>query len=211
MKGTRFGFAFVALVLLAAPLSAQSPRLGVKGGVPFSTLYGDAVNDAESIARFAVGAFAAFPVRAGLEIQPELLYVGRGAKGTAGGFDITVRTRYVQLPVLARLAFGSALARPALFAGPSFAVRTSCHAEVGSRSIRGSVDCDDAAVVPLFERYDFGVVFGGGIAFDLREAIVTVDGRYDLGLTAVNAVARQRDVKNRALTLLVGLSLPIGR
>jgi Outer membrane protein beta-barrel domain len=79
-------------------------KFGVKGGVNFSNLYTDNVEDNNVLTGFNAGIFAKVPITESFALQPELLYATKGAElkynndfvnGTA-----TFRLNYIELPVL---------------------------------------------------------------------------------------------------------------
>lgn len=198
----------LAFSLLAVPVFAQGVRLGLKGGVASSSVYGDAVSEDESgsIARFVGGAFVEFGVAPLLSIQPELLYSLKG--GLIEGDDAgEVHLGYIEIPVLAKITLAGAPLRPSIFAGPAVAFNTSCELEAISDS---AVDCDATPDISDRPSTEFSAIFGVGLSQGVGPIDFVVDGRYNLGLSSiVNQDDEVRDVKNRAFTLLAGFSIPV--
>lgn len=201
--------------LVATPLVAQSspsfgrrPAIGFVAGVNFSTLAGDDITNATSRAGFTAGAYAAFLIRTGVALQPELLYSMEGAKldiGENGG----LRADYVRVPVMLRFAIPTASAtRPFLAVGPSFGFQTKCEVSGSSGSASITESCDDLANVfgSGFERQKFDVAarLEAGLTFDTGGKRFSLGGSYSHGLTDL---FKDRDVKGRTFSLFVGVGL----
>jgi Outer membrane protein beta-barrel domain len=197
------------LVLLAVgtrPAAAQELTGGLKGGLTiatipdFATAVGEPGLDTGSRIGLAVGGFVAFPVVEQLDIQPEFFYVQKGLSfdGSAGQFggDGTVKLDYIEIPVLAVYRFAPDRSRTGyVLFGPAFAFNTTAKVDVGSGD---DVDVDDEV-----KGSEFSLVLGGGVTFGRFLA----EARWTEGLTAVNdqSVLLEEDVRNRAVTILVGV------
>lgn len=208
MKIMRISAVILAFVFVATPVYGQGIRLGVKGGVASSTVYGDAVDDEEvgSLTRFVGGAFVEFGIAPLLSIQPELLYSLKGgaSEGVADAGEL--RLAYIEIPVLAKITLGGAPLRPSIFAGPAVAFNTSCEfEEVASPAVECDAIPDEDAVEP--KSAEFSAIFGLGFAQSLGPVAFVVDGRYNVGLSS--AFDGDDAIKNRAFTLLAGVSIPL--
>src|SRR4051812_36803082 len=60
--------------------SSTETQFGVKGGVNFSNIYSEDVDDNNVLTSFNAGLYATFPVGDILSIQPEVLYSRKGAE-----------------------------------------------------------------------------------------------------------------------------------
>ncbi|RAK62689.1 porin family protein [Hymenobacter edaphi] len=125
-----------ALLAAAAPLQAQTPEFGVKGGVLAS-----AYHDAQLPANHRIngrpgpvaGAWLRQPLSPRVALQAELLYESRGARfqsegvlgweGSLGYYEHEEKSRlhYLTLPVLVRVRFGKVFAE----AGPQLSYLTA--------------------------------------------------------------------------------------
>src|SRR4030095_4562128 len=80
-------------------------KLGVKGGVNFSNLYVDDVDDENMKAGLNLGLFAKIPITKRLSFQPEILYSSKGSKITynniLGSGTYRFNLNYVEVPLLA--------------------------------------------------------------------------------------------------------------
>jgi hypothetical protein len=188
--------------LLPAAAAAQQVGGGVKAGVTFGDIpNADQAFEGESLAvqqriGFAAGGFVMLRFANGFAIQPEFLYTQKGVKFGAGSDKITVKTDFLDIPVLARYTFGKVV-RGYVFGGPSFDIRAS--AKVTSGLVNGS-DTDISSDTKSFE---FAVVFGGGVEF----GPILVEGRWSEGLTNLDTqpVTGSPSVKTRTFLVLAGL------
>ncbi len=205
-------------MVLAATASAQGLQGGIKAGWDHPTFGGKDVQGSGFTGRndFAGGLFLTIPAGPTFAVQPELLYVPKGAQvsGSEGAITYTgkVKLDYVEIPLLARVKvpLENAAVRPMLFAGPYVAFKTSCKVEVSGYGISGSSDCGAGAPQDSVKSTDFGLTFGGGLELPLGGVSAFVDARYDLGLTSLDATAQPIDIKNRAVLVFVGFSFPLG-
>ncbi|MCK4571978.1 PorT family protein [candidate division WOR-3 bacterium] len=181
--------AIVLVLLLSTSVFAQGLAFGVKGGINYATLSGDDVVDAEWKLGFAAGAVAAFDVMDMLVIQGEVLYSMKGA-GYEG--DISTDLTYIEIPVLLKYSIPMAgMIAPNLFIGPSLGILLSA-------------ESNDVDVKENTKSMDYGLVFGAGVDFDLGTGKVTVDARYNYGLTSIDDTAAELDVKNGGISVMVG-------
>jgi opacity protein-like surface antigen len=184
-------------------------HFGVLGGASFDKPGGaDATDINGTYTGFGVGGFVGLQLTPGFAIQPEALYVRKGAKTTQSdpGGTITgkIKVPYVEFPVLAKLrmpAKGSSIVSPHVYAGPAIAFKAGCHVNATQGSTSVSDSCDASSIDLRIKSTDFSLTFGGGV--DIGRAIVDV--RYDLGLTKLgNDPSGGNDFKNRTLYLLAG-------
>ena len=146
----------------------------------------------------AAGIFAEVPLANNFAIQPEVLYVQKGARpsvnaktaGYALAIDLNTPAAvdalenldahvdlsmdYIEIPILfkAQLLTPKSKIRPTIFAGPEFSVLVKSQLSV----LGGLITYDTKDLV---KSTDFGLVFGVGV----EAGKFSVDIRYDLGLT----------------------------
>lgn len=183
--------AFVPLLLsgLAAPAAAQ---IGFKAGLTFSTLSeSNAAPDFKNQTGFAAGVSLGIPLGGSLlRLQPEALYVEKGAKSDPG--NVETKIAYLDIPVLLRVNIPTPGVTPFAVAGPMVSLRLSC--EIGMQ------DCDQDV-----ESTDYGVALGGGVRFGGTLGL-TLEGRYTAGLRNINKVSDGIDAKTRTFMILAGIS-----
>lgn len=203
--------AIVAVGALAGQASAQDTgmRMGVIGGLNFSSVSGEDFEDLDDIRTgFDIGVLLQFPLGMVLTFQPELHYSSRGTAGDDLGIEIDGNSVYLDIPLLLRagtvLGEGMGLS---LLAGPYVGIPISCTIEASDGTDTVEDDCN--VFDPELElATEFGVVVGGGLMVDLGRASLLVDARYQLGLTDVFT---NEDGMNRNIQLLAGFALPVGR
>lgn len=209
-----------ALALTATPVLAQVSVGGRLGGA-MANLSGDGVSDdASSRIGFSVGAFADISVGEAFSIQPEVLFATKGteAESEVGGETITSGTKlsYIQVPVTAKYSMpmsGSSI-QPYLFAGPSIAFNLGCTVYSDAEGAEDQ-DCAEASgsEEDVVETIDFSLLGGVGAGFAVGNGTASIDVRYDLGLTNVNVAPEGEeapDAKNRAFSVTLGYSIPLG-
>ena len=189
-----------ALIIVCSDSAlAQGLTTGVRGGVNFSTTNttGEGEMSPDWLLRGVVGGFVTWHAWSWLDIQPEGLYSMKGAKVDESGITAKLLLDYIEAPVLARFSRGPSNGRTWYVAGgPSlgYVLRARTRADFGSAT-------EEIDVMDDVERFDFGVVAGGGIEFGR----LVIDGRYIHGLSDLDK-DKSDDVKitNRAVSLTVG-------
>ncbi len=201
MLKSLFPLACALLLLTVPPANAQTIGGGVKAGIDFANISssGGGVSVSPSNRTgFIVGVFADLPVAPHFAIQPEALYVMKGASLALDviGFSGTgtVKFDYLEIPVLAKVSVPtSSEAVPYVFAGPTFSFLLRAKA-----TATGFPDTD---VKSDFKTTDVGIAFGGGVQFGMFLAEL----RYTLGLTNIDNTNSGITEKNRALAIMAGI------
>jgi len=197
-----------SLVVLAflggeSMVMAQDVSGGVKVGVAFATLSDDSSQDVDldSRAGLVAGGFVAWTIREHFVVQVEGLYTQKGAAFNQMGVSGTTKLDYFEVPVLFMYTTAPPGARQTtfqFFGGPSAAFKVSAK---GSGAFQGEtvdVDIPDEDINGV----DLGAVVGAGVTF----GPFTVDGRYTVGLSNVNASeSDSTKVRNRAFAVLAGI------
>ncbi len=214
MKRVVLGIA--VLVLALAPLAASPAHagvaLGLKGGLSLSHVNADLFST-ENRTGFVGGAYAAFNLGPAIGVQPELLFVRKGAKlfsqnVSVGGVDLgdvhtTLDVDYVEIPVLLRLSLptpGPVSVR--LLAGPVADIKVSEKLSLGGL-VSYSLSSNQV------KNADYGIAAGGAVAVQSGGVRVVGEGRYTYGLTNISDLPFGGDVKNAAIYATLGLEFPI--
>jgi hypothetical protein len=146
-----------------------------------------------------------FDIKLGfVSVQPEVLYTRMGAKyaDEVEDFRLEYRFDYVQVPVLLKFNIVPAgPIRPFLYGGGygAYLLKAEGFMQMGEES-------ETADIIEDLQRYDYGVVGGGGLAFKLPGISLSVEGRYNYGLA--NIIKEPGDgesMKNRSIMVLVGV------
>ncbi len=148
-----------------------------------------------------IGAVANIGVNENFSIQPELLFSQKGYKTKDDGTipDMSWSSKfiknYIEVPVMAKVTFGNdnSGARVYLNAGPYIGIWAS--GKMKSRySYEGDSDTEIELIDPddfrmedgesiAYNRVDFGLSFGGGVAIAAGPGNLILDVRYNIGLS----------------------------
>ena len=201
--------ALVILALIATLATAQQPRIvaGPMAGVTFSTFSGDDVGPEVLLGSrtgFAAGGFVSFNANTHVAVEPQLLYVQKGASYGDGVYSVEYKLDYIEVPLLikGRYWFGPE-ARPFTldgFGGPAIAFNVHC----GLSTPDFSSECGDLIETKTAE---LSVLFGAGLEY----YGFSFQARCDLSMT--NAFAStssgEPDAKNRSWMLTLGYKIPV--
>lgn len=188
-------------------MSGGAVRAGVKGGLNASSLFYDSQgvsNKSERIG-FHAGVFAQIPAGEFFAIQPELLYMTKGASAdynVAGFFNgtNTFKLNYAELPVLATFKLGQTVE---LQAGPYVAYLLNSNINSNGDFGTGS----SAINRNNFNKVDYGIA--GGLNIYFGKAFI--GARYEQGLQRIANSGAARtllgNAKNGVGLVSVGFSL----
>lgn len=206
------GLIVLALAAFAAtPAAAQGWHAGVEGGVNISDLDVEGAElDTETGIRIGGVLRYDFAPDGLVGIQTGVAYSQKGASETEGDTDVAIELDYIEVPLLltVNVPTGSTV-RPRLYAGPQVAFEASCNLTGTDGSVTVDVACDSDELEEIgfnTESTDFSLLFGGGLQVEAGPGVLTLDGRYDLGLTDINASAGpdQAEAKNRTFQISAG-------
>lgn len=188
----------LATVLVLAtfgPAAAMGPvEAGIKGGVNLANQSTDPDSDPSLDTRtgLALGGYVGFPVLPNLQIQPEALFMMKGAEQSDDTGTSSYKLNYIEVPVLAKLGFmNQSPAHPSIFVGPSLAFNASSKADVAGA---GEIDTKDYT-----KPVDVGVVVGAGVDFQN----LGIDVRYTRGLTnTADVEGSDTEVTNSVISIM---------
>ncbi|WP_034258062.1 porin family protein [Altibacter lentus] len=175
----------ICLPLAMATANAQEVKLGVKAGVNFAKLTGDAVEDADGRTGFHLGGVVEIPVSETFAVQPEVLYSQQGLQQETDFFGDTLETKlkldYINVPVMAKYYVTDGLS---IEAGPQFGFNVKAETEI---SVEGDSDGDEIEgttdVSDSVSGFDLGL--GGGLAYQLNNGVF-FQARYMFGISNVD-------------------------
>jgi len=203
----------LALVSCVTSVSRAGMAYGLKAGVSLSHVNAQ-LFDTDNRTGFVGGVYGTFDLSPMIGVQPELLYVRKGAKlfstnVTIGGFTFgsvgsTLDVDYVEIPVLLRISApnpGPIDLR--LLAGPVMSIKVA--EKISTTGLIGvSLDSDQV------KTSDFGLAVGGAAAIKNGSLRVVAEGRYTFGLSNISDLPFGGDVKNGAFYATLGLEFPFG-
>ncbi len=186
----------IALVGAANFAMAQAQfAVGIKGGLNFAKLdvSQSAGTNYEGRTGYHAGAFALIKVGA-FGIQPELIFSRQGSKiQQPNTQDLEANFDYINIPIIAKFYLPLGLN---LQAGPQFGFLTKAQVEQTAGNFTSVKDASKSS--------DVSIAMGAG--WDLPFGL-TVDARYNLGVSKVNDTSGSGDVKNRVFQVSVGYKL----
>jgi hypothetical protein len=171
-------------------------------------------------------------------IQPELLYLQKGYRidynNPFGSLDHKQKINYLEVPVLAKINFGTETIKLYVNAGPSFGYTLGGSYESiiksGALSLTTSGKSffkeepsnstgDDEYYDPKYHnRFDIGLQFGGGVGLAVGPGTLLFDARYGMGLNYFykgntdNSSNGDNDpnFKSRVFAFTLGYAIPLG-
>jgi outer membrane protein with beta-barrel domain len=147
--------------------------------------------DRRVYAGFDGGVFLEIGVTPKFMIQPEVNYSLRGVEVNDGEKEATIKLRYFDFPVLAKVAV---CPKFNLFAGPQVGFLTSAQRDSSFTNETTDLKND-------FDKADFGLVFGGEYNFTKHLFLGT---RYYLGLHQIAEDWNNFEMRNRYISFRVG-------
>ncbi|GHA79048.1 Outer membrane protein beta-barrel domain-containing protein [Pontibacter akesuensis] len=217
----------LSLVCLGYAAEAQTISVGPRVGATFAKINysGDDADEAndqvESVTGLQVGAVANVMLSDMLSFQPEILVVQKGAKeeyseeDEFGSFSTEgkVKTTYLEVPLLAKLSFGSESLKGFVTAGPSIGYwmsgkvegevsYTDFDGEQVTETVDEKIDFDEDED---YNRTELGASVGVGLAYKIGAGSLNLDVRYGFGLSSVYDF-EEDDVKERNRVLGVSLA-----
>jgi hypothetical protein len=201
MKKFTFALMLAAvMVFAAAPLFAAGMTFGVKAGLNLANLTGD-IKDTSMKVGMAGGAFLTYNITEIFAVQPEVLFMMKGAKGKAeDGTDGKWSVNYIEIPVLLKVNLPTeGKMDPFLAVGPGIGILMSSKQSDGE-----SVDVKDYT-----KSTNFGIIAGAGVAYQMEKATLSLEARYEIGLATIAKNAAGDDsavdsIKTSDISILVG-------
>ncbi|TDE53420.1 porin family protein [Flavobacterium sp. GT3P67] len=168
------------MTLTNANAQENVSKFGIKGGVNFSNLYTEDVDDNNMLTGFNVGFFAKLPIANNIALQPEISYTGKGAELVYNNAFVSgtaqFKLDYIEVPLLLVV---NVTENFNIHAGPYAAflvsAKTTNKSDDGSYNFEDNIDTDD------FNKFDAGLA--GGVGIDLEP--ISFGIRYNYGLTKI--------------------------
>jgi hypothetical protein len=191
------------LLLGATNLFAQTSGItgkGFKVGLNLAKYTGSDAKNMKMKVGFVGGGFITYSLTDLFAIQPELLFSMKGSKHDVTGGTAENKLTYIEIPVFFRVQLvGAPTFKPNFYAGPEIAFLLSAKASGPGYS--------DVDIKSDLKSTDFGIIGGVGADFPMGTGKLTVDIRYDAGLSKVFKTVSgfpEAKINNSAITFLVG-------
>ncbi len=212
---SRFSTLLIAgtlVVGLAAPAAAQKRSVGAKLGFVLANQT-NAIDTGEDNLGFSVGGVFGFGLSRTLEIQLEVSYVQKGTQERREGILTKLNLPYLEIlvPLTLIIPVEDSDLRPRIYVAPNVAFELSCTFVATDFTNTESADCTDERIRFETRSVDFGVAFGLGFDIPFGPGSMTLDGRYNVGLTNINNIPTSSvEVKNRVWQFLAGYIFWLG-
>jgi hypothetical protein len=201
----------VSLVMLLA-VSVAFSQFGIKGGINLGTFGGadKSYGGVDPTNRLGIAGGISYRIGliAGLSIQPEVMYLQKGAIYEPNTGDIyvtqkiTFTSSYIDIPVLVKFNLPIPVFSPYIEGGVSYGILLSAKYkdEINSNDPNHPSSSDETDIKDDVTKNDLSIVVGVG--FDL--SILDIDARYMIGTTKLY---KDSDAKvfNRGIILTAGL------
>ncbi|NJN42133.1 MAG: PorT family protein [Flammeovirgaceae bacterium] len=172
--------------------------VGLKGGLNFANLDVSSAQAAyDNRTGFHGGAFALFKFTK-IAVQPEIIFSQQGSKVTINTTDYDANFSYMNIPILLKLY---TVAGINLQLGPQFGFLTSAESDYNPITMQPESGAD---ISDAYKNSD--VSLGMGVGWDLPFGL-TIDARYNLGLTEIDNSANIQATKNQVWQISAGYKL----
>lgn len=137
-------------------------------------------------------------------------------------FTVELQVDYFEVPLLATFWLPTEGNLGAtVFGGPVGSFKSSCVVHVEGQDASLSADCgvgegEDLEIDDALKSFDFGVMVGGALTYDLERAQLFAGVSHNWGLTTFIEDDEadpdvDQDARHRALGVMAGVSFPVGR
>ena len=222
----------LGFIVAVQPLWAQATYAGLRAGVNLARWHweDDAEVDKDAIKNLP-GLYIAVPFEISVAnqffIQPELAYTRKGVRldsketSELGELAVDARTKfdYLSLDMLLKGKFGSDMLQFYLNAGPGLAY--AAHGKVSAKvSVTNGTAITEEETEDIdfkedkVSRFDFSVLFGGGLEMPLGPGRLVLDARYSLGLQNLNTDGddtTNMGIFNRGMLFSAGFMIPLAK
>jgi hypothetical protein len=205
----------VATLVLFFPVSAFAQEVGIKAGVNFASLTPEEDEDPDTSRRVGLVAGGWFRPSAAARVsfQAEALFTEKGVKFDSVPFEVdssgsvifgsvTIRVRYIEVPLLARVDFSAPGSSARVFAvggaAPAFKLSARARTELGAEQDTRDIGDD-------VESVDVGLV--GGLGVEFGRAVI--EARYTHGVLNINVDDNDPNdrIQNRVFSVTVGFRM----
>lgn len=194
MKKT-LGFCLVIIFLFTVASFAQA-GFGYKFGLTNSD-YEGGIENTERRFGFITGLYAEIPLYSSFTIQPEILYVQKGANERTSVLTAKQTLNYLEIPLLLkyRLPFEMNMITPFISVGPSF-----CFLLSGETDVNGELDD-----VEYYKSVDYSMNIDVGVELSVGNSEINAGIRYNYGLKNIVDVAGvDLELRNNYLSFILG-------
>jgi len=205
-----FAAAILAVVVLhAAPAVASAQTIfGLLLGVDIGKVSGMEAVAGNIRPGLLGGAYLNFALSKVFSLEPELYFAQKGAQDhqdfQEGVMTTTIALSYIELPLLFKVTIPLGedyISRPHFFAGPYVGYNIRRVFKLAYEDPTGN----DDSIIPITDvkKFETGLVVGGGMEWDVKAGLFTIDARYSWSLESISTSSTSR---NHVLAIVLGYS-----
>lgn len=213
-------FTLILCFISAIAFAQTKPSFGVKAGLSYAGLQGDAVKSLGNLLDFSngritagnrtgyfAGGYTNLPISKNISVEPGLYYTQKGyeLKGALNikGLDFLganaksqLQSQYLDIPLLIKADIGGLQ----LFAGPQFSYLMNANLHTTAGALGFNLLNNNTDATAQFNRWDAGVT--GGIGYQFINGL-NLSASYDYGLSKIDG-NKNLNAYNRGLKVGIG-------
>jgi hypothetical protein len=134
---------------------------------------------------YSGGVFVNYAIDKNISLQSEVLYVMKGTKGVIDypdfHVDFTANYDYIDIPIFAKYTLiPTGSFRPFVLFGPTVGINLSADVDIEGQGFSGTIDYSKVT-----NTMELGIVFGAGAGIPAGRGLITLDGRFNMGLSKI--------------------------
>jgi len=205
MKQFIFGSLIVLCFSMTGYAQPGSLWLGAHTGADIGTIATgppDAFGTTTSKTGIAIGEEGDYWISYNGGISIQLSYVQKGFTANLNDGPYSITYRYLQMPVLLKVTFGTGPVKPFFFAGPEIGLKLSATQSGPIFGRDTTVDFPDSAIT----KFNIGILLGAGIAYMVNSAMMLfLEAGYDHGLSNITPSGKDPTVFTRDIRASLGI------
>ncbi len=194
----------IALTIVLSALSVYSQpnlALGLEGGLNLANVSISPSQTSNSRTGLIIGGVLDIGISRTIGVTTGLRYTMKGFQVTNQGVTFTDKLNYIEVPALLKVKFPLTEVKPYLVGGPVLGIRVSATEEQSNGQQTADVDASSA-----FESIDFGLLFGGGLDFNVAtKTDLFIQAGYGFGLSNIWKQTTTVTVKNYGIQFTGGV------
>lgn len=178
-------------------------KFGAIAGLNIANLSQDPDDrDFSSRVGFGIGGVLDYGLGESIVLRVEPMILGKGAKESDRGTDVTVKLIFLEIPMMVKYAFGTNDVQPYVMAGPTLGLNMSAKAEGSDDGFEIDEDLKDD-----IKSVDFGFGIGAGVSRPIGDHSAFAELRYSAGLTNLNdqSSASDASLKTNGVQFFIGI------
>lgn len=198
----------IALTIVLSAVSVYSQpnlSLGLEAGLNLANVSISPSQTSNSRTGLIIGGVLDIGISRTIGVTTGLRYTMKGFQVTNQGVTFTDKLNYIEVPALLKVKFPLTEVKPYLVGGPVLGIRVSATEEQSNGQQTADVDASSA-----FESIDFGLLFGGGLDFNVAtKTDLFIQAGYGFGLSNIWKQSTTVTVKNYGIQITGGVKFKL--